>query len=66
MTTDDGGWMLINAALLADETNVAATLAQSKGDHDGAVLKVYVSSQGCASTVAPTRHRIFLTDRVPW
>lgn len=66
MTTDDGGWMLIGVAQLAAETNVAATVVRSKGDHDGAVLKVYVNSQGCASNTPPTRHRIFFADGVPW
>ena len=63
MTTDDGGWMLIGVAQLAAETNVAATIVRSKGDHAGAVLQVYVDSQGCcASNTPPTRHRIFFAD----
>jgi len=39
---------------------------RSKGDHAGAVLEVYVDSQGCASNTPPTRHRIFFADGVPW
>ena len=67
MTTDEGGWMLIDAAHLGAETKTSATtVVVGKGDHDGAVLTVYVNTQGCASNTEKARHRIFVADRVPW
>lgn len=66
MTSDDGGWMLVTAAMLGDETKVEATVVRGTGDHGGLVMRVFVNSPGCASTKPRTRHRIFLADRLPW
>jgi hypothetical protein len=65
MTNDDGGWMLVTAAMLGAETTEQATVTRLADDHGGLVMRVFVNSSGCSGP-APTRHRIFIGESLAW
>jgi hypothetical protein len=65
MTNDDGGWMLVSAALAADETNVGATVVRTADDHGGLILRAYVNNAGCGGGPA-TRYRFDIHDWPAW
>ena len=66
MTQDGGGWMLVNADMVADASAVAATEVRSMGDHDGIVFRVFANNAGCGTGGPRTEHRFVLKDPVPW
>ncbi len=66
MTQDGGGWMLVNADMLANTSAVAATEVRSMGDHDGMVIRVFANNVGCGMGGPRTEHRFVLKDPVPW
>lgn len=65
MTNDGGGWMLVTAAMLGEETNVQATATRVNDAQGGLIMRVYANSYGCGMSDR-TRHRIFIQDRPAW
>jgi hypothetical protein len=66
MTSDGGGWMLVTAALLGEETKKEATVTRVDDDRGGVIMRVYVNGEGCGGGRQPTRHRVFIADRPAW
>lgn len=66
MTTDGGGWMLVDATMIADETAAQTTVVRSADGNGGLIARVYVNSQGCGSGQAKSRHRMIFGDKVKW
>jgi hypothetical protein len=65
MTSDDGGWMLGTADMIAEEKKLSVTVVHESDARGGLVVRAFANSQGCSVTDV-NAYVVLIRDQPTW